>query len=215
MKFYKIYLDEGKRKKFAEAATLSKIIGEDIECTTCNSKWVKSIIERPIKIILTRNYLPDYTAILPEQKIVSERMKEIIEQYSLAKCTFDKIITKTVDQLTDQQIVDFKMEGENISKFCTIPSSYFTINLNAGISIHSDMNVLLHKCEECGRRNFTKLKEEKSMLLNYILDYSTWNGQDLFTETHFTNLFICTERFVEICKLEKITGLGFDEIKVI
>jgi hypothetical protein len=216
MKFYKIYLDEGRKKKYAEAETLSPIIGENIDCKVCNTKWVKRHIERPIEIILTRNYLPDYTAILPEQKIVSERFKDTIEKYALSDCEFEEIKTKTLSELTEEEILNFKMDGVKINKYCTEPSNYYAIHVPVGISIHPDMNVNIEICQKCRRLSWTKEQNNEGInkfLLHFILDTSSWKGYDLFTDMHFTNGLICTERFIDICKQEKITGMYFEEIE--
>ncbi|MBP0726861.1 hypothetical protein J5Y03_17020 [Bacillus sp. RG28] len=213
MKFFEVNLDEGRRKKYAEACRLSNKTIEDINCPICNTNWVNGTFDRPIEIILTNNNLPDYTYIFPVH-FVSEKLKEVILNYSLSEIAFEEIYTKTLEELNEDQIKMFKLDGLRVKNFCSIPSRYYAIDLPEGISVHSDMSIVLHKCENCGRLSYTELKEEKSMLLNFILDRSTWNGIDFFTVKGFPQVFICTERFIEVCKNENITGMIFKEIEV-
>jgi hypothetical protein len=215
MKLYKIYLDEGGRKKFAESLLLSPKASSRIECKVCNTNWVDPKFGRPIEIIFTNNNLPDYSMILPEH-FVSEKLKEVIENNSLSNCTFEKVITKTIQDLNEEEIQKIKDNGYKVQKLCSTFSSYYAIHLLPGISIHAEMNVTFKRCHNCGRvETSKKFDDEKSeFTFDLLLDSATWEGYDLFTVKEFPNRYICTEKFIEICKKENITGFTFEEVKV-
>ena len=164
-------------------------------CNTCGREVKQCQLEYwPPKMILEggKRY-PDHLSVsIPfEDKcglIVSEKALE----------AFDK--ENITGYLAEQ--IDIKDDRAHSDNSTEIPKYYY-LYVNGSISL--DYSAMHYKkknyCSDCGSYNWSRQKIGES-----ILDHSSWNQCDICKLVDYPNLFICTQKAIDVIKKYNLKG---------
>ncbi|WP_166243403.1 hypothetical protein [Paenibacillus turpanensis] len=217
MKFYKINIDEGKRKKYAQGIPLVKPLEENICCSVCRRQWRRAhYLENPNFVMaLSNQNFPDFLWFL-HYKIISENALEVLMQKVVRNLLFKEISIVSVNDLSEAQVKDLRFRGENVKKLALNPPKYYTVIVEEGAELHKESGVYVEECDSC---KYLKVHSYGMDFLHpsqkLYLHKRSWNGEDLFTLKYFPATLYCTENFLKLYNEYRLTGLNFSEIDVI
>ena len=217
MKFYRLVIDEGKRKKFAWAFPPFETDCVPVECSVCGRKWNDSSYGMkkniPYPITFTNNYFPDFMC-CQGIDLVSQHMKDVIEESGMAVAKFAKMPVIGKSDFTKEQLKDLR-DDYVVSKLHDEKPIYYRFNSDVGAVLHSDSNVVWvdsgeYVCKHCG---YGVGYKQKDYFAPEYIQLDSWNGNDLFRVREFGGAFYCTEKFKMLCEQAKFTGIEFREVE--
>lgn len=216
MKFFRISSDSGKRKGHAYGIIMGEYSVEMVHCSICGNTWRKDLLfskDSEITITLSNHHYADFLLVV-HQLLVSERALKVLNA-----CGITGFDVKPAHLLGSNQFSpDIKKElsdaGYRINSIPeTLPPMYrWFINGQVELEPHSGI-VLLEHCDSCGYRKFASRDMEYVDLSQpIILDYDSWSGHDLCKAEGLGQTLLCSERFVEVYKDNRLTGLSFKDL---
>ncbi len=218
MLFYRLGIEEGRRKKYAWAFPPFETDDILVECEICGRKWndLSEGIEKntPYPITFTNNYFPDYMC-CQGIDLVSQYMKETIENSGISVAKFAKMPVVGKSEFTKEKIKELRDDGYNINKLHDEKPIYYRLGTDVGAVLHSDSNVVWidegeYVCKHCG---YGVGYEQMDYFAPEYIQLDSWNGNDLFKVREFMGAFYCTERFKKLSEEAKFTGIEFEEIE--
>ncbi|MPW26724.1 hypothetical protein GC105_13100 [Alkalibaculum sp. M08DMB] len=217
MNFYRIYTDEGKRKKYSYGIIMNDNEFKKVECPVCNRTWEYDPLldsDNKLKVVLGNSNYADFIMALYFE-LISQKSLNILLKENTTGWTYEEINTMSKEELTDEQVKDFK-EEYGIKALKSIPNNppiYYKILAKKTAKLHPRSRVILiGKCDVCGYEEYDK---EGSYFDPDYIEKDSWNGDDIFGVKEYGTTMFCSERFVEIYHKHSLTGLGFDRIEAI
>ncbi len=214
MSFYKLYIEEGKKKKYATGILITDYISKIINCDLCGrTRKIAALLDKDsdLQIALTNSYFADFFNV-EYHTIVSEKAKEVlilenIQGYELGVL---KIVSKS--EILSKKIKDLRDSGYKVKDISDDPPIYYRLFVQVGAELHEESNiVLVEECNSCDYHKYMP-KDNDYFHPNYI-KVDSWNGNDIFRVKESSSAIYCSERFVEIYNKHKLSGLRFKEIK--
>ncbi|MCD1261362.1 hypothetical protein B5M42_021405 [Paenibacillus athensensis] len=213
MRFFNLYADEGKRKKFAHG--IETDVGapcETVNCSDCGRQWNKAREFSNLTIVLTNDNYPDFMRLSGTEKVLSLKAADILKMENVTGYCLKEMTTASPKNTP----IDFqkllRSAGENIKKMPENPPKYFYWDIAGNAELHEQSGLEITNCSTCGyvdvvTPGYSYVKPDHPK----ILDRNTWDGKDLFRLKHVSR-YCCSERFYEIYHKHQLTGLEFREI---
>lgn len=218
MIFYRLIVEEGKRKKYAWAFPPFETDDILVECDHCGRKWYNCedgfLNNSAYPITFSNNYFPDFLC-CQALILVSQRMKEIIEKNDIQTAKFTEMPVVGKSEFSKEQLKELYDDGYNIKKLHDEKPIYYRLGTDIGAVLHRDSNVVWidkgeYVCKHCGYG--VGYKQLDYSAPEYI-ELDSWNGNDLFKVREFMGAFYCTEKFKKLSEEAKFTGIEFEEVE--
>ena len=213
---YKISTDEGKRKKYAYAVCERGTYLRRVECPNCGM-WVENFSHKfgiNESVALTNEYYPDF--MYYTINLISEKAKEALEKEKITGWEPELINILSAEELTKEEKRDLREGGVNIKRVPINPPVYYKLHVSIGADYHEKSGIEFgEKCNICGRQKRTVSEAVGGMIAPRILKKESLNGNDLFRSIGYGNTVFCTERFKEVYEEYGLTGLEFDDVKLL
>ena len=218
MIFYRLTVEEGKRRKYAWAFPPFETDDEIVECDFCGRKWnncKKGFLNNTTyPITFSNNYFPDYLC-CQAIRLVSQRMKEIIEKSGIQIAKFTEMPVVGKSEFTKEKLKELRDNGYNINKLHDEKPIYYRLGTDVGAVLHRDSNVIWvdegeYVCKHCG---YGVGYDQIDWFAPEYIQLDSWNGNDLFKVREFIGAFYCTERFKTLCAEAKFTGIEFSKVE--
>lgn len=205
--------NEGKKNKFAYGIVVSST--KNSQCSTCNAKQNDYLHNDGInfKIVLSNENYPDFV-LVANQYLISIKAKTVLLEENISPVDCEKFCINSKEDLSTSELKDLKDRGYNTSRIATHPPEYFTVNTPIGGEVHEQSNInLAYKCPTCGHEKYATIGYTYvNPLTEYYINESSWNGYDLFRIKQLGKSLFCTDKFVEVYKRYKLTGLEFVKV---
>ena len=214
MDFYKIYTDEGKKKKYAFGILVSEYPYKKINCDTCGKEWRKELLldeNSSLQICLSSINYPDFASII-YHVIISEKAKEAIMYENITGYQLGTLTIVSKDEISPERIKQLREKEYKVQNISSNPPNYYRLFVERSAELHPKSEVFFEECDVCGYRKYASHKDP--FRAEYIKKDS-WNGSDLFMVKEFGAVIYCTERFVEVYQKHKLTGLLFKKVESI
>lgn len=212
MKFYTLGIEEGRKKKYANAIEIKGFVYEPIHCNVCGRTWGRHHLDKELIIAMTNDNFPDFAGHM-FYILVSERAKSILNQAQLSSFKFIDVRTLSREEISPEKLKDLRNEGENVKKIAISPPPYYLLRTHKAAKLHPDTQIGVMECKECGyHAPYTLGMDYVSCETLKIIDLKSWDGNDLFLVENFSELIFCTENFVDLYNKHELTGLRFQEV---
>lgn len=218
MIFYRLIVEAGKRKKYAWAFPPFETDDILVECDYCGRKWNNCedgfLNNRTYPITFSNNYFPDYLC-CQAIRLVSQRMKEIIENSGVQTAKFAEMPVVGKSEFTKEKLKELRDDGYNINKLHDEKPIYYRLGTDVGAVLHRDSNVVWvdegeNVCKHCG---YGVGYQQKDYFAPEYIQFGSWNGNDLFKVREFGGAFYCTEKFRLLCENANFTGIEFEKVE--
>jgi ribosomal protein L37E len=211
MLFYQWETDEGRHKKFAYGLEVQGYGTKTIKCNVCGREWRRLVREDDFCIVMSNNNFPDFTSFL-HYRLISHRALDILNNEKIKAFHVEPFPVISAELLTEERKREFRRDGDNVNKFGVDPPKYYWLRAEIGAQLHAMSNVILDQCAACGfRRVHSPDKSYVDPDQQIFIDLSTWDGSDLFAARESPAVIYATEKFREIYRDYKMTGLDFKE----
>ena len=120
MNFYRLSIDEGKRKKYTWAFPAFGYPTEEINCDVCGRKWnsFTKIYEQHISypIVFTNDNFTDFIS-CEADCMVSQEVKEWLETINIKNARFSEMPVISKSEMDPTYIKQARDDGYNVNKF--------------------------------------------------------------------------------------------------
>ncbi len=218
VKFYKLFTDEGKRKKYAWAFPAFGYPTEEINCNVCGRKWnsFKKIFEQHLSypIVFTNDNFTDFISCEADY-MVSQEVKEWFEEINVKNVRFAEMSVISKSEMDTIYIKQARDKGYNVNRFHDIKPRYYRLGSYIGAELHKDSKVVwVDKgddiCPHCGYG--VGYRPLEYFAPDYIL-FDSWNGSDLFKVQEYAGTLFCTEKLKLLIEEKEFKGILFEEIQ--
>lgn len=218
MVFYRLEIEEGRRKKYAWAFPVYGYPTKNVECECCQRQWkdFRPIYDEKLgfPISLTNEYFAD-VASCEAMTMVNEKVKQLIEFNNIKSVTFSELPIITQDELSNEEKKKLRDDGYNVKKLSNVKPKYYMLYPEIGACLHEDSNVYWvdegeYICKHCGYGIGYK---QKDYFAHEYIQLDSWKGNDLFKVREFAGAIYCTEKFKKLCEDAELTGIVFSEIE--
>ncbi len=218
MKFFRMFSDEGRKKRVAWAFPVYGYPSRKIVCERCNRQWndfshiYKERLGFPIS--LTNEYFADI-ATCEAMPMANEKVKRLIETYNIQSVIFSEMPVVTQDELSNEEKKKLREEGYNVKTLSNIKPQYYMLYPEIGANLHENSNFKWvdegeYVCKHCGYGVGYKLND---YLAPYYIKESSWNGTDIFRIEELMGSIICTEKVKNLFVENDVSGVLFKEIE--
>lgn len=211
MKFYKFIHDEGSRRKFSEA--VGDYPTQEITCSVCGRTYSSFISDNsiPYKVYLTNENYADF--VWEYYQLISESAKVLLQAEEINGYVLDQIIMRGRNDLTKDEIKELKESRYKVENVPVSPPPYYRIIIKHKASLHEKSNIYLKEyCDVCGYKKYDS--DVGFLERKCFIDSCSLNGDDIFGLEGVGGIY-CNERFIDVYKKNKLTGLMFEEVVVI
>lgn len=212
MTFYKIIIDEGRRKKYSAGIMLDESKNKNIQCNSCGREWEKEALldnEVFFNIALTNSNYPDFVYFL-YYILVSNKVKDVFLSENIKGYHLEDINVVSKSSIAPSKIKELRDMGYKVNNIPNNPPSYYKLvaNRSAGLCQHSNV-VLEVNCDICGFEGYEVIGD---IFQPKCIKKESWNGDDIFMVKEFCSVEYCSEKIVEVYKKHELTGLTFQKV---
>ncbi|MDD7792997.1 hypothetical protein [Clostridium sp. 'White wine YQ'] len=214
--FYRLFIDEGKRKKYAYGILLNDYPVQRINCGVCNRVWDKDMLltlKPEFELVLSNDNLPDFLGLLILD-LISEKTKQVFEESEITGYKLFKTNCLKKDEISKEKLKSLAEDGFNKNKISNLVQNYYFLDVSIGAELDSKTEIIVQEyCNSCG---YVKYRTEGKTFIDpahpIYIKKASWNGNDIFRIKELGNTIFCTQKIVDLCKEHKLMGIGFEKI---
>ena len=219
MKFYRLSIDEGKRKKYACAFPAFGYPTEEISCNICGRKWnsFKNVYEQHLSypIVFTNDNFTDFVW-CEFDCMVSHEVKVWFEEMNIKNVRFVEMPVVSKSEMDSAYIKQLRDKGYTTNNLHDYKPRYYRLGSYIGANLHVDAKIVWvnsgdNVCSHCG---YGVGYQPLEYFVPDCISLDSWDGSDLFKVQEYMGALFCSDKLKQLIEEKGFKGILFKEVQV-